>query len=78
MTAEVHIVLKEAENALIVPSAALGAPRPDGRRTVKVLDDKRRQQNREVEVGIDDHVDAQILSGLALGDRVLIDSGSTP
>ena len=78
MTAEVHIVLKEAENAILVPSSAVGAARPDGHRTVKVLDDKGKPQQREVEVGIDNHVDAQIVSGLAAGDRVVLENRSTP
>jgi macrolide-specific efflux system membrane fusion protein len=78
MTAEVHIVLRSADNALLVPSGALGAALPNGHRTVKVLDDKGNPQEREVKVGIDNHVDAQILSGLSPGDRVVLESTSAP
>ena len=78
MTAEVHIVLKAADNALLVPSGAVGPARLDSHLTVKVLDERGKQQQREVQVGIDNHVDAQILSGLAPGDRVILGQGSTP
>jgi len=78
MTAEVHIVLKGADGALLVPSGALGLLRSDGRRTIKVLDEKGKPQEREVEVGIDNHVDAQVVSGLAPGDRVVLESTNTP
>jgi membrane fusion protein, macrolide-specific efflux system len=76
MTAEVHIVLKEADSALLIPSSALGNTRPDGRRSVKVLDDQGRQEEREVHVGIDNHIDAQVLSGLAVGTQVIFEGGS--
>jgi macrolide-specific efflux system membrane fusion protein len=78
MTAEVHIVLKGADNALLVPSSAVGAGRANGHRSVRVLDDKGKPSEREVQIGIDDHVDAQILSGLAAGDRVVLESASSP
>jgi macrolide-specific efflux system membrane fusion protein len=78
MTAEVHIVLREADSALVIPSSAIGPVGLDGRRPIRVLDDTGRAQKREVQVGIDNHVDAQILSGLAPGDRVILDNGSTP
>ena len=78
MTAEVHIVLKEADSALIVPSSALGPALPNGRRTVKILDKKGKQQEREVEVGIDNHVDAQMVSGLEPGERVVLQSSVAP
>ena len=76
MTAEVHIVLKEADSALLIPSSALGITRPDGRRSVKVLDDQGRQEEREVQVGIDNHIDAQVLSGLVVGTQVILEGGS--
>ena len=38
MTAEVHIVLNSAENAIVVPSGAVGPALADGRRTGRVLE----------------------------------------
>jgi macrolide-specific efflux system membrane fusion protein len=77
MTAQVNIVLKEADNALLVPSSAIGPLGTEGRRTVKILDEKGRQHEREVQVGIDNHVDAQVISGLSAGDQVILEGGST-
>jgi macrolide-specific efflux system membrane fusion protein len=76
MTTEVHIVLKEADNALLIPTAALGPALPNGRRTVKILDEKGKHQERQVQVGVDNHVEAQILSGLVPGDRVILESSN--
>lgn len=69
MTAEVHVVLGRAEQALTVPSAALGGQ--GGRRVVQVLGADGRVAEREVRVGLDDRVRAEILSGLEEGERVV-------
>ena len=74
MTAEVHIVLKEADNALIIPSGALGASLPDGRRTVRILEEADGPvSTHDVKVGIDNRVDAQVLWGLKAGERVVLE-----
>jgi len=78
MTAEVHIVLKSADDALVIPSGAVGAPLPDGRRTVRVLGTDGHVANREIRVGIDNHVDAQVVSGLQPGERVVLAGNKTP
>jgi macrolide-specific efflux system membrane fusion protein len=78
MTAEVHVVLREDHNALLIPSSAIGPLRPNGRRTVSILDEGGKQQKREVRVGIDNHVDAQVVSGLLAGERVVLEGGKTP
>jgi len=78
MTAEVHIVLREAGSAVVIPSGALGASQSGGRRTVRVLDADGRVVNREVKVGIDNHVDTQVLLGLQAGERVLLESSVAP
>ncbi len=72
MTAEVHIIVGFARDALIVPSAALVARRDDSRYTVRVQDRDGAITDRTVEVGLDTKVRAQILSGLQEGDRVVI------
>jgi len=78
MTAEVHIVLKAADSALVIPESAIGPPGLDGRRTIRILDEKGKLHEREVQTGIDNHVDAQILSWLAPGDRVILGQGNAP
>lgn len=78
MTAQVFFVLAEAKDTLLVPVAALamgraganrGAPR---RATVQVLDGEGRVQSREVEVGVSNRIQAQILSGLEEGERLVL------
>lgn len=70
MTTQVYIVLDRAEAAVLVPSAAIGKA-PDGGRVVQVLDQDGKLQERRVEVGIDNHIMAQIKSGLQAGERVV-------
>lgn len=72
MTAEVHIVLARAENALVIPAAALGGQDSDGNYLVQVLGRDGRPEPRKVKVGINNRADAQVLSGLELGERVIV------
>jgi len=76
MTAQVSIVLSRAEQALTIPSAALGERGEDGRYTVRVLDGQGRAQPRQVRIGLDNHVTAQVLEGLKEGERVV--TGEVP
>ncbi|MCA1805125.1 MAG: efflux RND transporter periplasmic adaptor subunit [Xanthomonadaceae bacterium] len=81
MTAQVFFVVAEAKDALLVPLAALtmdrtpaaAAPR---RATVQVLDGNGRVQSREVEVGVSNRIQAQVLSGLAEGERLVLGQGA--
>jgi macrolide-specific efflux system membrane fusion protein len=71
MTAQVSIVLDHAPNALIVPRAALGR-RIDGHRyEVRVLAGNA-AQSRVIVVGLMNDTNAQVVSGLAAGDRVIV------
>src|SRR5690606_349610 len=68
MPAQVHIVLDSADDAVLVPSAAI-RPAPQGRgRVVRVMAEDGSIQTRPVEVGIDNNVTAQILSGVEPGE----------
>ncbi len=71
MTAEVHIVLGRAKDALVVPSSALGAADADGRRTVRVVKADGSIEPRKVETGLDNKVMVQVLSGLEEGEKVV-------
>jgi membrane fusion protein, macrolide-specific efflux system len=77
MTAQVNIILAEAKNTLTIPTAAL-IPAPAGTQeaTVEVIDPKSRVESRRVRIGINNHITAQVLAGLAAGDRVIL--GDTP
>lgn len=72
MTAQVYVVLAEAKQVPVIPSAALSDPNPDGSYTVRVPDADGRPQTRQVTVGINNNVHAQITSGLAVGDQVVV------
>jgi macrolide-specific efflux system membrane fusion protein len=78
MTAQVNIVLAEADQALVIPASALRQPRPDGRRIVRVLDASGRVESRAVLVGINNRVMVQVLGGLKAGERVVISESSAP
>ncbi|MBO1541690.1 macrolide transporter subunit MacA [Pseudomonas sp. OA65] len=72
MTAQVRIVLDKAKNVLTVPVAALGAKNQDGSFVVRVLDAEGKAQPRNVRMGINNNVRAEIKDGLAEGDKVVI------
>lgn len=103
MTAQVYIIINEAENALLVPSAAVKTGIPPRQHTsdktsaderpakpatddkpkfnsdttyVSVLQEDGTIENRVVEVGIDNRVNAEILSGLEEGESIIIGQAS--
>lgn len=76
MTAQVSIVLGRADNALLVPSTALGTRAKDGRYAVRVLDAHGKTQVRQVRIGLDNHIKAQVLDGLQAGEKVI--TGEAP
>ncbi len=71
MTAEVHIVLGEARNVLTIPSSALGGQDGAGRYSVRVLARDGTVSSRQVEIGLNDRITAEVRSGLEEGDRVI-------
>ncbi|MFT3721911.1 efflux RND transporter periplasmic adaptor subunit [Pseudorhodoferax sp.] len=79
MTATVYIVRGEARGALTIPVGALGARARDGTQQVRVLDAQGRPQPRQVRIGIDNRVRAEVLEGLREGERVVLgDAGALP
>ncbi|MFB3240796.1 efflux RND transporter periplasmic adaptor subunit [Aeromonas salmonicida] len=66
MTAQVHLVLATERNALVIPAIALSGDR------VQVVDGAGKLQWRQVKVGLNNKVDAQILSGLEVGESVVV------
>lgn len=77
MSAEVHIVLGQAKNVLTIPSSALGGKSAEGSRTVQVVSDNGKRIRRNVMVGLNDNVSAEILSGLSEGENVVVGEAST-
>ncbi|HEY8337709.1 MAG TPA: efflux RND transporter periplasmic adaptor subunit [Tardiphaga sp.] len=76
MTAEVHIVVAEAKNALTVPSAALAQRQSDGSYLVQVADAAGAVSSRPVRIGINNKLMAEVLSGLAENEQVVVRKSS--
>jgi macrolide-specific efflux system membrane fusion protein len=76
MTAQVSIVLGNAQNALTIPRAALGRRIADNRYEVRVLMPDNQPQTREIHAGLMNDTIAQVLDGLAQGDRVIVGDSS--
>lgn len=74
MTAQVHIQLSGVSDALVIPLTALGDQIADNRYHVALLK-QGKEQAREVTIGIRNNIDVQILSGLEVGDEVIISRG---
>jgi macrolide-specific efflux system membrane fusion protein len=74
-TVTVSVVTGSVENAVMVNSAAVTTI--GNRHTVTVVDAAGRQEVRQVQVGLEGDDAAQITSGLAAGERVLLPAGST-
>ncbi|AGQ32243.1 hemolysin secretion protein D [Serratia liquefaciens ATCC 27592] len=66
MTAQVYIVLAKAENAVVIPATALEGD------WVQVVDKQGNIARRPVKVGINNNVDAQIISGVLTGEKVIV------
>ncbi len=72
MTAEVTIVLDEAKGALTLPSSLVTRKGPDGTVEVMVYDPKTEETRpRRIEVGLNNNITAQVLSGLEEGQQVV-------
>jgi macrolide-specific efflux system membrane fusion protein len=72
MTAQVYVVLAEAKQVLTIPSSALGDALPDGKYAVRVLDAQGVPQTRQITVGINNNVTAEVTSGLTAGEQVVM------
>lgn len=72
MTAEVTIVLDEAKGALTLPSSLVTRKGPDGAVMVMVYDPKTEETRpQRIEVGLNNNITAQVLSGLEEGQQVV-------
>lgn len=77
MTAQVYIVLAAADNTLLVPAMAVEISPKDSRKgKVNVLDQNGNVITKNVEIGINNNVQIEILSGLAEGEEVIISGTS--
>jgi macrolide-specific efflux system membrane fusion protein len=72
MTAQVSILRAQAKDAIVIPASALGRRGKDGRYTVRVLGEGGEPQPRQIRVGINNNVSAEVTEGLAEGDKVVL------
>jgi macrolide-specific efflux system membrane fusion protein len=72
MSAQVQFVVAQARDTLVLPANCLGAQDEDGLYKVNVLDAGQHVGVRKVKVGMRNAQTAQILSGLAEGDKVVL------
>jgi macrolide-specific efflux system membrane fusion protein len=78
MTAQVYIVLANAKNTIQIPAAALtGKASADGSQTVRVVDAEGKASARSIKVGLNNRISAQVLSGLKVGEKVIIGTGDS-
>jgi len=73
MTADVEVIAAEAQGTLLIPLGALEEG-PEGCYLVSVVKQNGQLEEREVEVGLRDALNAEILSGLELGEIVVVNS----
>ncbi len=75
MTAQVSIVLAQAKDAVVVPSSALGKRGKGGTYEVQVLEGEgpdAKVTTRQVRIGLNNRMQAQVLEGLKAGDKVVV------
>ena len=73
MTATIAIEVDKAEDALLIPMTAIEYA-PNGEARVSVLVNAQAEK-RHIEVGLEDGVQAQVLSGLQEGEAVIVSHG---
>lgn len=72
MTAQVSIVIAAAQQTLAIPVTALGLKKAKDEYEVEVLSKENIVQRRLIKTGISNHIHIQVLSGLSMGEKVII------
>lgn len=78
MTAQVYVVLNEAKGVITIPSAAVQQAGRRGPASVRVVNAAGKAEKREVKVGVNNNVNAEILEGLAVGEKVVLSEAPAP
>lgn len=78
MTANVTVIIDEQNQVLSIPMTALGEQISDNEYKVQVIDDENAKtpqiETRTVKIGANNKINAQVLSGLEQGDKVILSS----
>ena len=78
MSTQVSFVLAHVRNVVTVPVALLDKPDDKGRYSVHVLDAHQQPSLRKINIGIRNQKLAQVLSGLQLGEQVIVTEVGDP
>ncbi len=76
MTAKVTIMLDTRKNVLTIPASALGTRNADGTYVVQILGEDKKIAKRNVKIGLNNNVKAEVLSGLKEGESVVVTEAS--
>ena len=76
MSAQVYFVIDSATDTLLVPSAALSPAKGKDQRTVTIVDNAGKEQERTITIGISNRVQTQVADGLKDGDEVVLKQSS--
>ncbi|MDS9469379.1 efflux RND transporter periplasmic adaptor subunit [Paracoccus sp. MBLB3053] len=71
MTAQVSIILGQSNDVLTIPSAALGRQDENGKYTLRIWQSDGTVHPRQVSIGLNDKVVAEVLDGLSEGEMVI-------
>lgn len=71
MTTQVSLLRSEAQNTLLIPIQAIKKTL-DRKQQVQVLGDDNQPHPRDITTGITNNVDIQVLSGLKLGEKIVL------
>lgn len=72
MSIQVQFVVAQAQNALLLPAKALGQADANGLYSANVIDEHRQLSARKLKLGLRNPQQVQVLSGLAVGEQVLV------
>jgi macrolide-specific efflux system membrane fusion protein len=72
MTAQVFILLAQAKNVLLIPTAAIGNAGEGAKTRVRVLNADGRVELRPITIGIRSEISAEVTDGLKEGEQVVI------
>lgn len=72
MTTQITIVIKDIKGAIGIPSLALGRQNEEGEYAVLVLTAEDTTEERWVKIGLNNNINAQILSGLTENEAVVL------
>jgi macrolide-specific efflux system membrane fusion protein len=78
MSAQVRFLIASAKDAVLLPIALLGQPDEDDLYSVNLIDDQGKISERKLKIGIQNKQQVQIMSGLAVGDKVLTGPAPKP